>query len=119
MSFAKKQIYFIRPIQGVGLVKIGCSSWPSHRLQFLLGWSPVPLEIAASGPGDHTLERALHRLFDADRSHKEWFRSSQQLLAGIEAVASGADVPTAFGLKLSPTGRSWPKEAYIAARVAA
>ena len=113
MISKSKQIYFLRPTQMEGPIKIGCSRWPEQRLWSLAKWSPVPLELLANADGDHTLERALHRLFAADRSHKEWFRTSRALVAGIDAVRDGAPIDAAFGLVLTLTGRTWPKSRYV------
>jgi hypothetical protein len=113
MTFPPKQIYFLRPVGFEGPIKIGCSAWPGDRLLSLAKWSPFPIELMTQGIGDHTLERALHRLFAADRSHKEWFRTSAPLMSGIEAVRCGAAVDAAFGLTLKPTGRTWPKARYV------
>jgi hypothetical protein len=97
MNFAPKHIYFLRPVGHEGPIKIGCSAWPADRLRVIAHWSPIPLELAAHALGDHTLERALHRKFAATRSHKEWFLASDELTAGIAAVAAGALVADAFG----------------------
>jgi hypothetical protein len=82
-------IYFIRPVGQLGPIKIGFSRWPHDRLKTYATWSPVPLEIVATIPGNHTLERRLHHRFAADRSHHEWFHATGALLAIIETARNG------------------------------
>lgn len=91
-----KRIYFMKPVGMDGPIKIGCSKWPDHRILNISAWSPVPLEMMAVAEGNHTLERHLHRQFQ--RSHREWFHPTQDLLDGIKAVAGGASIEQAFGV---------------------
>lgn len=104
-----KKVYFIKPVGLEGPIKIGCSRWPEHRLADLAKWSPIPLEIMASGPGEHVLERFIHRMFKDVRSHKEWFHSTPALLARIDLVRAGKSVATAFdAVPHTPKGRHGP-----------
>lgn len=82
-------VYFIRAFMPDGLIKIGSSSFPPSRLVSLLSWSPVPLEIVATIPGDATLERRIHGLLRESRSHSEWFHPTPEVEAVVEAAISG------------------------------
>lgn len=95
---AFKSVYFMRPVGMDGPIKIGCSSWPKDRLIELSRWSWCPLEIITHGEGPHLLERAIHKLFAAQRLHMEWFTPCPEMLAGIERVKAGEPVGDAFGL---------------------
>lgn len=91
-----KSIYFMKPKGASGPIKIGCSKFTGQRLIDLSLWSPIPLEIMAEGPGEHLLERCLHRVYRAQRSHGEWFFPSSDLLIRIARVRAGEDVATVF-----------------------
>ena len=93
----QKSVYFLRQVGGIGPIKIGSSVRPEGRRHHFCMWSPVPLEVVASGPGSGKLESFLHRKFKADRLHLEWFSPSPELLAGIAEVARGVPVDIAFG----------------------
>ena len=104
-----KKIYFIKPVGMAGPIKIGCSKWPEHRLVEIGRWSPIDLEIMARGAGSHELERFIHRMFADQRSHKEWFHSTPELVNRINLVKAGADVAAAFGaVAYYRKGQSWP-----------
>lgn len=106
VSSGEKRIYFVRPVGQDGPIKIGCSRWPDNRLLEIAKWSPVPLELIAAAPGDHTLERRLHRKFSKQRSHKEWFLASADLVDGIELVRAGASIEKAFRVSRLESGRA-------------
>ena len=89
-----KTVYFVAPIGG-GLVKIGCSETPASRLGSLLLWSPVPLEIVATMPGDRATEAYFHFKFWTHRSHSEWFRPAEPVLAAAERVRATGRYPNA------------------------
>lgn len=82
-------VYFIRPVGALGPVKIGCSRSPPMRLEQLAEWSPVPLEVVARMSGDFTIEGRLHRKFQHDFMHHEWFRWSAELEEVIASVRAG------------------------------
>ena len=63
-------IYFIK---GKDKVKIGYSKDPRQRLKQLQASSPTKLKIIGLMEGDYQTECALHRIFDKNRSHAEWF----------------------------------------------
>lgn len=88
-----KHIYFLKPIGLDGPIKIGCSNWPERRLAIAANWSPLPLEIIGRVPGDHCDEKYLHRLFDGDRLHHEWFETSTALKTAIALTLSLGRVP--------------------------
>lgn len=97
MSSRRTFIYFIKPIGKAGPIKIGCTRFVERRLDELLHWSPVPLEVVAIAPGDFRLERFIHNRFADERLHKEWFTESDALIAAIERVKAGEPVVTVFG----------------------
>lgn len=85
-----RYVYFIRCLDaGEQRIKIGCSYKPANRLVHIGAWSPYPLELIATAAGDFDTERALHDYFAADRLHREWFRSSPELLAVIDYMSWG------------------------------
>jgi hypothetical protein len=99
-------VYFIRPIGMLAPVKIGCSTHPQLRLESLVTWSPFPLEIAASTPGNFKLERVFHQRFAHVRSHREWFLADKDLLCGIEKLRAGKSVDEAFDLSIKTVSLS-------------
>lgn len=73
-------VYFIQ--QGDdGPVKIGTAVDPLERLRQLQPGNPVPLTIRYVVPGDHFVERALHRHFADFRLMGEWFDMAPAVLA--------------------------------------
>lgn len=82
-------VYFLRPIRAEGPVKIGYSSRPRDRLATYAAWSPIPLEIAATTPGDVELEGRFHALFRARHSHLEWFHAAPEITRAIEEIRAG------------------------------
>lgn len=92
----QRYVYFLRSTCSEGRIKIGCSYKPINRLLALSVWGAYPLEVVAVAPGDFSTERALHEYFAADRLHREWFRSSPELLAVIDAMAHGVSVSDAL-----------------------
>jgi DNA-binding CsgD family transcriptional regulator len=92
----QKMIYFLKPIDERGPIKIGCSVAAKFRLQALSIVSPVRLELVACTPGGHIYEKRLHRHFAKQRRHGEWFEVSEPLERLIDAVQSGASIETAL-----------------------
>ncbi len=99
-----KTVYFMRPVGKRGPVKIGCSIMPAKRLRDLEIWSPYMLEIAASAPGEHRHERALHSMFSDQRRHGEWFDWSPRL---AEVVAHVAETGTLPPLEVPQDHKGW------------
>lgn len=96
-------VYFIRPVGCDGPVKIGCTLGPLGRLNDLMYWSPVDLEIVATLPGDRKLESRFQGLFaDSHRRH-EWFDATPELLAMIASIQDGT-----FADDHLPVGGSLP-----------
>lgn len=85
-------VYFIRPIGMEGPIKIGCSNSPPARLQSLMSWSPLPLEVVATVPGSFDLEFKVHECFLDLMQHREWFRADPRLTAAIERIAAGEPI---------------------------
>lgn len=99
MSRSHPFVYFIRPVGLPGPVKIGCSHAPPDRLEALAVWAPFPLEIAATIPGNITLENKIHGLFAHAHSHREWFHPTADLVAAIARLAAGEAVENVLDLK--------------------
>lgn len=61
-------------------VKIGYTSEPTAdtRLRDLQTGSPVALRVLAACPGQQSDEASLHRFFDEERTHGEWFQDWQR-----------------------------------------
>lgn len=85
----KRYVYFARPVGADGRIKIGCSYKPASRLVALSVWCAYPVEIVAVAAGGFDVERSLHSYFAADRLHREWFRSSPELLFVIDQMSRG------------------------------
>ncbi|HEX2753662.1 MAG TPA: GIY-YIG nuclease family protein [Alphaproteobacteria bacterium] len=100
-------VYFIKPTAYSGPIKIGCSKWPDNRLSDILAWSPIPLEILGSVPGDFSDERYLHRCFADAHSHKEWFHPTPKLKATIQTILLAGTVDVVRG-DLKPVGTKYP-----------
>lgn len=117
------RVYFIKPVGMEGPVKIGCSALPERRLIDLTIWSPFPLEIVASLPGNEDLEWRFHAAFASDRSHSEWFHGSARLTAVMAAVANGTfdidTLPPAKRLPYRTTGNNWSEFARLSASMGA
>lgn len=99
-TYNAPSVYFVRRADGVGPVKIGCSEHPEGRLSTLMTWSPYPLAIVATIPGDEKLERRFHALFADSHSHREWFLPSQELEAVLTAIRAGV-----FDVSVLPEGK--------------
>lgn len=84
-----RTVYFIRPIGAEGPVKIGVSVTPWLRLEEMMRWSPLPLEIVATIKGGHDVEVQFHAKFKRLHSHKEWFRADPELSTTIAAIQAG------------------------------
>jgi hypothetical protein len=93
----------MKPIGMAGPIKIGCSVTQEKRLMTLDIWSPFPLEMLASAPGDHDKERALHYRFRDDLCHGEWFAASAELSALIDGVRATGQLPA---LEKAPYGKA-------------
>lgn len=92
-------VYFVRPVGQDEPIKIGCSRSPRARVEALLNWSPVDLEIMAFAEGDMRLEFCLHRMFAAQLLRKEWFSASAELIARIDRVRLGESIVSAFDIE--------------------
>jgi hypothetical protein len=63
-----------------GLIKIGYTSDVARRVKSLQWQAPMPLRVLGWGPGGHTEEQRLHRLFKSSRAYGEWFTPTSELL---------------------------------------
>lgn len=80
------RVYFIKPIGMAGPIKIGCSLLPEKRLAELTVWSPFPLEVIGSVPGQIQDEQFLHQCFSEFHAHREWFHAAPELTAAISQI---------------------------------
>lgn len=88
-------VYFVAPVGG-GPVKIGFSAEPLQRLDMLMSWSPVPLQVLASAPGTQKDEGAIHAAFSEHWSHREWFRGVPEIYALIHEVKTTGEIPERY-----------------------
>jgi hypothetical protein len=73
---AREKIYFLRRKNGD--IKIGRSTDLDLRVDDVERKSG-PVDVAATTPGGHLEEQALHRCFAAHRKDGEWFASNEEL----------------------------------------
>lgn len=90
-------VYFLECKQSK-LVKIGSSVAPITRLETYQAWSPVPLTLICTIPGDAKLERNIHNCFADCHSHGEWFFREDRLDKAIKALIAGVPVHEAIDL---------------------
>lgn len=93
MSGGEKRVYFLKPIGMDGPIKIGCSGTPERRLKSLDIWSPFPLELLCSAPGENDSERAAHWHCRDARLHGEWFTASATVLDLVKHVRENGVLP--------------------------
>lgn len=95
-----QSVYFIRPVGMEGPVKIGCTYRATQRMDDLMAWSPLPLEIAVQVPGNFDIENRVHAAFYDLHSHKEWFRADPRLTEAIERLQAGEPLEQVVDLNL-------------------
>lgn len=83
-------VYFIRRSDGEGPIKIGSTRFLDQRLGSLMAWSPEPLRVLATIPGDVRRERQFHSMLASFRLHYEWFAPATEVLEVVEQVQRGA-----------------------------
>lgn len=76
-------VYFIAELPN-GPMKIGLSVRPYRRLAQLQTGHPARLKLLAVIPGNHAMERQIHRRFASQRLSGEWFRIDDLLLNFIQ-----------------------------------
>lgn len=101
-----KTVYFLRPVDADGPIKIGCSVRPARRIRDLEIWSPVKLEMIASAPGENFHENALHHRFAEFRLHGEWFEACPELTALVERVRETGELPP---IEIPTSRKEWKK----------
>jgi hypothetical protein len=74
-------IYFVRCGE---FVKIGFSTWPEYRMQFLAVYNPIPCTLIASFPGTYQDEARVHRYARQFKHRGEWFRWCPEIAALVE-----------------------------------
>lgn len=82
-------VYFIKPRDLSGPIKVGHSVSPPVRMAQIEVWSPFVLEIIGAIPGDLRIEGGLHALFREHHAHGEWFHPAPTVLSVINAILSG------------------------------
>lgn len=105
-----KHVYFMKPVNERGPIKIGCSSEPAKRLRALEIVSPVLLEIVGSAPGSNGHENWLHHRFFENRRHGEWFEWSQDLQAIIDHVVNTGKLPP---MEIPKTSKQYKEQAAL------
>lgn len=103
-------VYFCKPVGLLGPIKVGCTTNSLERLQQLMSWSPVDLEIVASVPGDFRLERLIHSILSEHHIRHEWFHPCDALISGIVKLQAGHPIEVAFDLT-APKGSIAKKRA--------
>ena len=94
-------IYFVKPRDAAGPIKIGYSYDPVKRFGSLSTGSPIALELLGVMEGTRATERDLHQRFRRHRMHGEWFRPTRALLNVVSRsspidCSSGYAEPAAF-----------------------
>lgn len=105
-------VYFLRPVNALGPIKIGCSVRPLTRLQIFAAWSPVELVLMGTVAGELKDEAFLHRCFADCHSHGEWFLAKPHLLETITALLAAGNFDAARRA-LKPVGSIRKKRAPI------
>jgi hypothetical protein len=82
-------VYFLKPVDLPGPIKIGWGQYPTDRLGWYAKYSPIPLELILVVPGGYELEKALHEHFADVHSHREWFHAAPRLVSAIAAMKAG------------------------------
>jgi transcriptional regulator with XRE-family HTH domain len=76
-------VYFAQ-IGHFGPIKVGQTDKLEARLAVLATYAPEPLRLLFAFPGTLDVERSIHERFAHIRTHREWYRPDQELLAFIE-----------------------------------
>ena len=110
-------VYFLKPVERLGPIKIGCSREPHSRLETFMAWSPFPLELIGRVPGDTKDENYLHRCFWDRRSHGEWFHHSVELREAIDRIlvlgVVSRDIVSPNELKSRPGRKRTPEQSRL------
>lgn len=93
-----RKIYFLKPRDSLGPIKIGSTEMFDTRFRNLMSWSPLPLQVIVTVPGSFKLEHRLHDCFAHARLHHEWFSPVPALLTGIGKLLEGHPLEEAFDL---------------------
>ncbi|MEU0391027.1 GIY-YIG nuclease family protein [Streptomyces chartreusis] len=99
---ADERVYVIAG-HGTSLVKIGRSRNVQQRLSTLQSMSPLPLRLVCTFSGGPELEAALHRYFEAQRTHGEWFDLPSADPAAVVSAAVASVSPAASKGKRRPS----------------
>jgi hypothetical protein len=111
---SRKRVYFMKPVGMDGPIKVGCSKMPESRLKSVSLWSPFPLELITSAPGDHCHENALHHLLRAHQSNGEWFHANETLAAIIQIVQDTGELPSIDTRRDRERGGALPRPGFTA-----
>lgn len=79
-----KELYFIRSESGP--IKIGISADAESRLETIQSMSPVKLTLVAKKQACFLDECQIHKMFEKQRLHGEWFDSSEELEDFIKSL---------------------------------
>lgn len=86
-------VYFLRREDGIGPIKIGCSSYPKVRAAQIASDLKAPVVILATAPGTFRDEARLHRQFAEWRLDGEWFAPSKDVLAALKYIRDHGKLP--------------------------
>lgn len=87
MSFT---VYFLKPVDLAGPIKIGISWDFDNRLRVIQCDSPVELEVLAKVDAQLKDENVLHRMFGDLNVRGSWYRPDERLLLLISKLREGA-----------------------------
>lgn len=91
-------VYFVRAKNGTGPIKIGYSWRPEQRLETLLTWSPVDLEILVAIDADIETEKAIQNVFADLHWRREWFHPDARIFSATERLRAGLPIEKAIDL---------------------
>ncbi len=92
-----------------GLVKIGCSRNPDHRLVEVERLIGMKLTLVGTVPGGYEMERRAHELLSAYRVVGEWFAPVKPVTDWCTAAGIPLSVPLSKPLPDHPTVRNETK----------
>lgn len=104
-------VYFV---ECAGRIKIGFSNNVKARLQQLSTGAPGKLNLVATIPGPHRLERAIHRHLKAHRVKGEWFDDCAEVRAAIDDLVRNGPAAIAYVHEEPARPRREPGSAQVA-----
>ncbi len=87
-----RYIYFIKPINADGPIKVGSAYSPEDRLKRLQSKSDDTLELVGYVPGIFPDETYILQQLFQHRSHGEWFFPTPEVTAAMQQVLAAGRV---------------------------